>query len=114
MQRLPRLARVCLGLLLAASLSACTSAFGADFAPVPVSTPTYYLHWQCGTVSQCRTVMGGQGGVYKNYTGSTAAQDCQNQVNAFATGQVIQPMPATGGNDGDWCDTTMDPTEPHP
>jgi hypothetical protein len=63
-------------------------------------TGNWYLHWTCGTSSQCAADFNGSYGVYQTFSTQAA---CQNQLNTWATDYIMQPYSASSGI-GAWCD----------
>jgi hypothetical protein len=75
--------------------------------PAPGSS-TWYLHWSCGSSTQCAQVMGGSPGVEQSAFSSQA--DCQNAQATWAKNNTMQPY---NGSAGSWCSTSR-AADPHP
>lgn len=89
----------------AATVAIFSSCTGLGNGSSPAAS-TWYLHWTCGSSSQCAADFGGAYGVYQSFTTQSA---CQSQVNAWAASNVIQPYSSSIGI-GSWCSTSSTAT----
>jgi hypothetical protein len=85
---------------------------GPTATPRPPTLPpqggTWYLHWSCGSSSQCAMVWGAPRGIQSSFTSQGA---CQNIVATWASSGRMVPF---NGSSGAWCSTSGNPGDAQP
>lgn len=84
---------------------------GPTAQPRPTAPPqggTWYVHWSCGSSSQCAMVFGAPRGIQTSFPSQSA---CQNLLATWARNNTMQPF---SGSSGAWCSTSGNPGDAQP